>query len=98
MATTMIPRFVSEYPTDSLDFVRVTEEAALNASRWMGRGERNIADGAAVERMRDALNEMEISGRIVIGEGERDEAPMLYIGEEVGKGGSEVDIAVDPVE
>ena len=93
-----MPRFVSSSPIDSLDFVKVTEEAALNASRWMGRGERNIADGAAVERMRDALNEMEISGRIVIGEGERDEAPMLYIGEEVGKGGSEVDIAVDPVE
>ena len=98
MATTMIPRFVSEYPTDSLDFVRVTEEAALNASRWMGRGERNIADGAAVEKMRDALNAMHISGRIVIGEGERDEAPMLYIGEELGRGGTEVDIAVDPVE
>jgi len=98
MATTTIPRFVSEYPTDSLDFVRVTEEAALNASRWMGRGERNIADGAAVEKMRDALNEMQISGRIVIGEGERDEAPMLYIGEELGRGGMEVDIAVDPVE
>ena len=98
MTTTMIPRFVSEYPTDSLDFVRVTEEAALNASRWMGRGERNIADGAAVEKMRDALNDMQISGRIVIGEGERDEAPMLFIGEELGRGGMEVDIAVDPVE
>src|SRR5579863_10339257 len=98
MATTMIPRFVSEYPTDSLDFVRVTEEAALNASRWMGRGERNIADGAAVEKMRDALNDMQISGRIVIGEGERDEAPMLFIGEELSRGGMEVDIAVDPVE
>ena len=93
-----MPRFVSSSPIDSLDFVRVTEEAALNASRWMGRGERNIADGAAVEKMRDALNDMDISGRIVIGEGERDEAPMLYIGEELGRGGIEVDIAVDPVE
>ena len=93
-----MPRFVSASPIDSLDFVRVTEEAALNASRWMGRGERNIADGAAVEKMRDALNDMDISGRIVIGEGERDEAPMLYIGEELGRGGLEVDIAVDPVE
>ncbi|MBV8150855.1 MAG: class II fructose-bisphosphatase [Candidatus Eremiobacteraeota bacterium] len=83
---------------DSLDFIRVTEEAALAASRWMGRGERNIADGAAVEKMREALNEMDISGRIVIGEGERDEAPMLFIGEELGRGGMEVDIAVDPVE
>ena len=64
----------------------------------MGRGERDTADGAAVETMRESLNEMEIAGRIVIGEGERDEAPMLYIGEELGSGGFEVDIAVDPVE
>ncbi len=85
-------------PVNTLDFVKVTENAALAASRWMGRGERDTADGAAVERMRDALNAMEISGRIVIGEGERDEAPMLFIGEELGRGGFEVDIAVDPVE
>jgi fructose-1,6-bisphosphatase II len=85
-------------PVDTLDFVKVTESAALAASRWMGRGERNIADGAAVEKMRDALNDMEIAGRIVIGEGERDEAPMLFIGEELGRGGPEIDIAVDPVE
>lgn len=83
---------------DTLDFVKVTEAAALAASRWMGKGERDRADGAAVEKMRETLNQMEIRGRIVIGEGERDEAPMLYIGEEVGKGGVEVDIAVDPVE
>ena len=83
---------------NSLDFVKVTETAALAASRWMGRGERDAADGAAVEKMREALGEMEISGRIVIGEGERDEAPMLYIGEELGRGGVEIDIAVDPVE
>ncbi|MBC5823509.1 MAG: class II fructose-bisphosphatase [Candidatus Eremiobacteraeota bacterium] len=83
---------------DTLDFVKVTEAAALAASRWMGKGERDLADGAAVEKMRDVLNEMDISGRIVIGEGERDEAPMLYIGEELGRGGVEVDIAVDPVE
>src|SRR5580692_183221 len=85
-------------PVDTLDFVKVTEAAALAASRWMGRGERDIADGAAVEAMRDMLNEMEIAGRVVIGEGERDEAPMLYIGEELGCGSYEVDIAVDPVE
>ncbi|MBV9272023.1 MAG: class II fructose-bisphosphatase [Candidatus Eremiobacteraeota bacterium] len=85
-------------PVDTLDFVKVTESAALSASRWMGRGERDTADGAAVERMREALNAMPIAGRIVIGEGERDEAPMLYIGEELGRGGFEVDIAVDPVE
>ncbi len=83
---------------NSLDFVKVTETAALAASRWMGRGERDAADGAAVEKMREALGDMEISGRIVIGEGERDEAPMLFIGEELGLGGFEVDIAVDPVE
>ncbi|MDP9018101.1 MAG: class II fructose-bisphosphatase [Candidatus Eremiobacteraeota bacterium] len=85
-------------PVNTLDFVKVTEMAALAASRWMGRGERDTADGAAVESMRDTLNAMDISGRIVIGEGERDEAPMLFIGEEVGRGGFEVDIAVDPVE
>ncbi len=83
---------------DTLDFVKVTETAALAASRWMGKGERDKADGAAVEKMREVLNQMDIRGRIVIGEGERDEAPMLYIGEEVGRGGVEVDIAVDPVE
>ncbi len=85
-------------PINTLDFVKVTERAALAASRWMGRGERDTADGAAVEAMRECLNDMDIAGRIVIGEGERDEAPMLYIGEEVGRGGFEVDIAVDPVE
>jgi fructose-1,6-bisphosphatase II len=96
---TMIPHLpISRSPVDTLDFVKVTEAAALASSRWMGRGERNIADGAAVEKMRDALNEMEIAGRIVIGEGERDEAPMLFIGEELGLGGFAVDIAVDPVE
>ena len=83
---------------DSLDFVKVTEAAALAASRWMGKGEREAADQAAVERMRETLNDMEIRGRVVIGEGERDEAPMLFIGEEVGKGGVECDLAVDPVE
>ena len=95
--TTMIARTATS-PVNTLDFVKVTESAALAASRWMGRGERDTADGAAVERMRDALNAMDIFGRIVIGEGERDEAPMLFIGEELGRGGFEVDIAVDPVE
>jgi fructose-1,6-bisphosphatase II len=87
-----------ESSVDTLDFVKVTESGALAASRWMGRGEREAADGAAVTKMRESLGEMEIAGRIVIGEGERDEAPMLYIGEAVGSGGREVDIAVDPVE
>jgi fructose-1,6-bisphosphatase II len=82
-----------------LDFVKVTEAAALAAARLMGRGDNNAADEAAVEAMRSAMSELDIRGRIVIGEGERDEAPMLYIGEEVGAGnGFEVDIAVDPLE
>ena len=85
-------------PINTLDFVKVTESAALAASRWMGRGERDTADGAAVEAMRECLGDMDIAGRIVIGEGERDEAPMLFVGEEGGRGGFEVDIAVDPVE
>jgi fructose-1,6-bisphosphatase II len=93
-----VMRALLNHPVHSLDFVKVTESAALAASRWMGRGERDAADEAAVEKMRESLGEMEIAGRIVIGEGERDEAPMLYIGEEVGSGGKEVDIAVDPVE
>ncbi len=82
-----------------LDFVKVTEAAALAAARLMGRGDSDAADRAAVEAMRAALGELDIQGRVVIGEGERDEAPMLFIGEVVGSGrGYEVDIAVDPVE
>ena len=98
MATMIVAQRTGHTPVDTLDFVKVTEVAALAASRWMGRGERNTADGAAVEAMRDALGEMDIAGRVVIGEGERDQAPMLYIGEELGRGEYEVDIAVDPVE
>ncbi len=82
----------------ALDLVRVTEAAALAASRWMGRGRKNEADGAAVEAMRHAFDSVAISGTVVIGEGEMDEAPMLYIGEHVGAGGPEMDIAVDPLE
>ena len=82
----------------ALDLVRVTESAALAASRWMGRGKKNEADGAAVEAMRRAFDTVPISGTVVIGEGEMDEAPMLYIGETVGSGGPELDIAVDPLE
>ena len=76
----------------------VTEAAARAAGAWVGRGEKKIADGAALEAMREELNKLPISGRVVIGEGERDEAPMLFIGEEVGTGGEKIDIAVDPVE
>jgi fructose-1,6-bisphosphatase II len=82
-----------------LEMVRVTEAAALACARWMGRGDKNEADQAAVTAMRRALADVEIQGTVVIGEGERDEAPMLYIGEKVGTGrGVEVDIALDPLE
>jgi fructose-1,6-bisphosphatase II / sedoheptulose-1,7-bisphosphatase len=83
----------------ALETVRVTEAAALSASRLMGRGDEKAADQAAVDAMRKALNSLNISGTVVIGEGERDEAPMLYIGEKVGTGeGPKVDIALDPLE
>ncbi len=83
----------------ALDSVRVTESAALAASRLMGRGDEKAADQAAVDAMRQALNVLDIDGEVVIGEGERDEAPMLYIGEKVGTGrGPAMDIALDPLE
>lgn len=82
----------------ALESVRVTEAAALAASRLMGRGDEKAADQAAVNAMREALNALAISGKVMIGEGERDEAPMLYIGEEVGAGGPAIDIALDPLE
>src|SRR5271170_3535491 len=83
----------------ALEAVRVTEEAALAAARLMGRGDEKAADQAAVDAMRQALNGLTIDGTVVIGEGERDEAPMLYIGEKVGTGqGPKIDIALDPLE
>ena len=82
----------------ALEAVRVTEAAALAASRTVGMGDEKLADKAAVDAMRAAFDTLAIKGRVVIGEGERDEAPMLYIGEEVGAGGPEVDIALDPLE
>ncbi|HZX86917.1 MAG TPA: class II fructose-bisphosphatase [Reyranella sp.] len=82
----------------ALEAVRVTEAAALSASRLMGRGDEKAADQAAVDAMRRALNDLPIDGTVVIGEGERDEAPMLYIGEKVGAGGPAIDIALDPLE
>ncbi len=82
----------------ALEAVRVTEAAALSASRLMGRGDEKSADQAAVDAMRRALNGLAIEGTVVIGEGERDEAPMLYIGEKVGLGGPRIDIALDPLE
>ncbi len=82
----------------ALEAVRVTEMAALAASRLMGRGDEMAADRAAVNAMREALNGLAIEGTVRIGEGERDEAPMLYIGEKVGAGGPKIDIALDPLE
>jgi len=83
----------------ALELARVTEAAAVGAARMRGRGDEKAADGAAVDAMRKALNSLDIAGRVVIGEGERDEAPMLYIGEEVGtKNGPAIDIALDPLE
>lgn len=89
----MIDRYLA------LDLVRISEAAAIECGRLMGRGDRDGADRLAVDAMRSALNRLDIDGTVVIGEGERDEAPMLYIGEKVGKGGDlKVDIALDPLE
>jgi len=85
----------------ALEFVRVTEAAAISCARLMGRGERDLADQAAVDSMRKTLDSIDVKGTVVIGEGERDEAPMLYIGETFGRGTSEspqVDVALDPLE
>src|SRR2546422_2132684 len=83
----------------AMELVRVTEAAALSAGRWMGKGNKEMVDQAAVDAMRHALDGVDMNGVVVIGEGEKDEAPMLYIGERVGNGSSpEVDVAVDPVD
>ncbi|MFC1691615.1 class II fructose-bisphosphatase [Nanoarchaeota archaeon] len=83
----------------ALEFVRVTEAAAIASARWVGKGDKHKADDAATQLMRKTLSKIDIDGRVVIGEGERDEAPMLFIGEQVGSGnGLKVDIAVDPLE
>jgi fructose-1,6-bisphosphatase II len=83
----------------ALELVRVTEAAAMGAGRWIGRGDKNAADQAAVDAMRTMLDTVSMDGVVVIGEGEKDEAPMLYNGERVGEGhGSAVDVAVDPLE
>lgn len=83
----------------ALELVRVTEAAALASGRWVGRGKKNEGDGAAVDAMRKLINSVHMNGVVVIGEGEKDEAPMLYNGERVGTGeGAEVDIAVDPID
>ncbi len=90
--------YQSEDRNLALETVRVTEAAAIASARLMGRGDEKAADQAAVDAMRQALNVLDIEGTVVIGEGERDEAPMLYIGEKVGAGGPKVDIALDPLE
>jgi len=83
----------------ALDLVRVTEAGAMAAGRWVGRGDKNGADGVAVNAMRSLINTVEMNGIVVIGEGEKDDAPMLYNGEEVGDGnGPECDVAVDPID
>src|SRR6266480_4022558 len=83
----------------AMELVRVTEAAALSAGRWMGKGNKELVDQSAVDAMRNALDGVDMSGVVVIGEGEKDEAPMLYIGEQVGNGTlPEVDVAVDPVD
>ena len=82
----------------ALEAVRVTEAAAIAAAEFIGRGDEHAADRATVEAMRKTFNFLPINGTVMIGEGERDEAPMLYIGEKVGSGGVEVDIALDPLE
>ena len=84
-----------------MNLARVTEAAALSSAPWLGRGEKNAADGAAVEAMRRMFDTVDIDGTVVIGEGEIDEAPMLYIGEKIGdrkNGAIKVDIAVDPLD
>src|SRR5690242_6749145 len=83
----------------AMELVRVTEAAALSAGRWMGKGNKEMVDQAAVDAMRRALDGVDMDGVVVIGEGEKDEAPMLYIGEQIGNGNlPRVDVAVDPVE
>jgi fructose-1,6-bisphosphatase II len=82
----------------AVDFLKVTEQAAIASARWLGRGERNSADQAAVDAMRRELGEMPITGTVVIGEGQKDEAPELYVGEVLGQGGMPCEIAVDPLE
>jgi len=82
----------------ALEFVRVTEAAAIAASQWIGKGDKHAADQAAVDEMRSRFNQIAFSGKVVIGEGEKDEAPMLYNGEVVGAGGPAMDLAIDPLE
>src|ERR1700709_2527994 len=95
------PEFAPDSPDRNLalELVRVTEAAALAAARWVGRGDKDGADGGAVDAMRTMISTVQMRGVVVIGEGEKDNAPMLYNGEEVGDGtGAECDVAVDPID
>src|SRR5436305_9635101 len=98
--TELVPRNREELDRNlALELVRVTEAAALAAGRWVGRGDKEGGDGAAVDAMRKLINSISMQGVVVIGEGEKDHAPMLYNGEKVGDGtGVEVDVAVDPID
>src|SRR6202795_2666294 len=99
MSSITVPHSLMLERVLSIEIVRVTERAAVSAARLVGRGNEMDADQAAVDAMRRELNKLPIAGTVVIGEGERDEAPMLFIGENVGTGkGPKVDIAVDPLE
>ena len=102
VATSLAPLAAAHEAPDrnlALDLVRVTEAAAMAAGRWVGRGDKNGADGVAVNAMRTLINTVEMNGVVVIGEGEKDDAPMLYNGEQVGDGtGPECDVAVDPID
>src|SRR5690348_16707715 len=104
MSDSRIPDELAVAPTSpdrnlALELVRVTEAAAMAAGRWVGRGDKNGADGAAVNAMRTLIGTVGMNGTVVIGEGEKDNAPMLYNGERVGGGdGPECDVAVDPVD
>ena len=88
----------TEQSVAAVDFLKVTEQAAIQSARWLGRGDNHSADQAAVDAMRAELGEMPITGTVVIGEGQKDEAPELYVGEVLGKGGMTCEIAVDPLE
>ena len=97
--TSKLPTYQIPDRNLALELVRVTESAAMAAGPWVGRGEKNLADGAAVEAMRTLLSTVSMNGTVVIGEGEKDEAPMLFNGEQVGDGtGPDVDVAVDPID
>ena len=97
--TTSLPTYQIPDRNLALELVRVTEAAAMAAGPWVGRGDKNAADGAAVEAMRTLISTVSMNGTVVIGEGEKDEAPMLFNGERVGDGtGPDVDVAVDPID